>query len=152
MLTIAPAGADVSAVQTMWKEYWQEFGLAGHFQGFDEECRRLPGAYGPPGGALAIALMDGAPAGTVALRPLRDRACEVKRLYVRPPFRGRGIGPALIEWAIEHAKALGYATMHGDTLPAMAEALRMYARLGFRVVGPYTGDPTPGAIYLELTL
>jgi putative acetyltransferase len=113
----------------------------------------LPGKYSSPRGALALAYIDQKPAGTVALRPLNGPACEVKRLYVRPEYRGKGIGRALMLWIIEHARGLGYTTMHGDTLPVMADALRMYRDMGFSVIDhPYSNTPTPGAIYLELRL
>lgn len=144
---------NINTVQALWKEYWKALGLPGDFQGFEEELRRLPGEYSAPGGTLALAYIDGVPAGTVALRPLSGAACEVKRLYVRPEFRRRGIGRGLIEWVIGRAKDLGYRTLHGDTLPALTDAIEMYRKLGFHVMDhPYSNDPTPQAIYMELQL
>jgi GNAT superfamily N-acetyltransferase len=140
-------------VQLLWKEYWAGLDLPGEFQGFDEELRTLPGKYAAPKGVLAIATLDGFPAGTVALRPLEMDACELKRLYVRPQFRRRGVGRALMKWIIERARSLGYKTAHGDTLPVMTDAMQMYRDFGFRVMDhPYSRNPTPGAIYLELRL
>lgn len=143
----------VQAVQTLWQEYWNALGLPGEFQGFEEELRTLPGKYAAPRGVLAIASLDGFPAGTVALRPLDLDACELKRLYVRPQFRRRGVGRALMKWIVDQARLLGYRTAHGDTLPMMTEAMQMYHDFGFRVMDhPFSRNPTPGAIYLELRL
>lgn len=103
-------------------------------------------------GRLALALLDGEAAGCVALRRWDEGRCEAKRLYVRPAFRGRGIGRALVEWVVAEARAAGYREMLGDTLPAMERALAMYQALGFERTAPYAADPTPGAIYLRLKL
>jgi GNAT superfamily N-acetyltransferase len=144
---------DLDAVRALWTEYWTSVGLPATFQDFGAELEGLPGKYSLPGGALALASIDGRPAGTVAIRPLTDTACEVKRLYVRPECRGRGIGRALMVWIIQCARDLGYSTMHGDTLPIMSDALRMYRDMAFNVIDrPYSNTPTPGAIYLELCL
>jgi GNAT superfamily N-acetyltransferase len=149
----AAAGAgDIEAVRLLWREYWDALGLAPEFQGFAEELRDLPGDYAPPRGLLLIALVDGKAAGTVALRPIDELACEAKRLYVSPAARRCGIGRRLLESVIAGARSLGYWTLYGDTLPSMAEALEMYERLGFRETGPYSASPTPGAIYLRLPL
>ena len=156
----APDGAphieiasDLAAVRALWTEYWESLGLAQTFQDFGTELQGLPGKYRSPAGALALAFIDQKPAGTVALRPLNGPACEVKRLYVRPEYRGRGVGRALMLWIIQRARDLGYSTMHGDTLPVMSDALRMYREMGFSVIAhPYSNTPTPGAIYLELRL
>ena len=143
----------VQAVRTLWNEYWKELGLSNEFQGFAKEVQTLPGIYVAPAGTLAIAYAEGSAAGTVALRPLERDSCEVKRLYVRPQFRRKRVGLRLMEWVIEQARLLGYRKVHGDTLPTMVAALRMYHELGFRVMDhPYSNDPTPGAIYLELLL
>jgi putative acetyltransferase len=91
-------------------------------------------------------------AGTIALRPLRLQACEAKRLYVRPQFRGGGIGRLLLERLIREARKVGYKELYGDTLPSMASALGMYRAMGFTEVGPYSANPTPGAIFLRLDL
>jgi carbonic anhydrase len=99
-----------------------------------------------------MALVQGKPAGTAALRPLSERSCEGKRLYVRPQYRGRGIGRALVDRLIEEARLAGYEEMYGDTLKSMKSALRLYTQAGFREVGPYSSNPTPGAIFLKLSL
>lgn len=143
---------DLAAVRELWREYWKSIDLPDDFQGFDEELQGLPGKYGEEGGALLIASIEGAPAGTIALRRLTDRAGEVKRLYLRPQFRGRRLGRHLVERVIERARAMGYQTLYADTLPIMTDALNLYARMGFETTGAYTTDPTPGAIFLKLRL
>jgi N-acetyltransferase len=144
---------NLDAVRKLWKEYWGSLGLSETFQDFGRELQELPGKYSLPRGALVVGYIEGKPAGTVALRPLTDTACEAKRLYVRPEYRGRGIGRSLMNWIIQHARNLGYSTLRGDTLPIMSDALRMYRDMGFVVIDhPYSDTPTPGAIYIELSL
>ena len=86
------------------------------------------------------------------MRPFDSGRCEAKRLYVRPRFRSRGVGRALLDWLIAECRAAGYCEVLGDTMPAMARALEMYDRMGFERTGPYSGKPTEGAIYLRLKL
>ena len=150
---IVHAGAsDIAAVQMLWREYWDGAGLAPEFQGFAAECGSLPGRYAPPEGRLLIALVEGQAAGTAAFRRLDARSCEAKRLYVRPEYRGLGLGRALLERLIEEARGAGYEEMCVDTLPSMASALEMYARMGFARVEAYSATPTPDAIFLKLSL
>ena len=140
------------SVRELFREYWGSFGFSPCFQNFESEVAGLPGAYAPPGGALVLALIDGRVAGCAALRQFDAQRGEAKRLYVRPEFRGRGVGRALLDWAIAEARGMGYREMVGDTIPEMAVALAMYDRAGFERTGPYAAAPTPGAIYLRLTL
>ncbi len=142
----------VAEVRALFQEYWDSFGFTPCFQGFGEELARLPGDYAPPGGRLALALVDGRPAGCIALRRFDAARCEAKRLYVRPAFRGHGLGRALLDWVIAEARAAGYREMVGDTMPVMDRALSMYDRYGFERTSPYTTEPTPGAVYLRLKL
>jgi putative acetyltransferase len=135
----ATAECDIAAVRSLWSEYWISLGFADDFQGFGEELRSLPGDYAPPRGLLLIASVGGAPAGALALRPLSEKTCEAKRLYVRPYFRGRNIGRALLERVIVSARSV-------------TAALKPYAALGFQRAGPYSPSPTPSAIYLRLPL
>lgn len=142
----------VAAVRALFDEYWQAFGFAPCFQNFAAEVAGLPGSYTPPGGRLALALVYGREAGCIALRRLDAERCEAKRLYVRPAFRGHGIGLALLEWVIAEARGIGYRQLLGDTMPVMQRALAMYDQLGFERTAPYGANPTPGAIYLRLRL
>ena len=144
--------ATLQEVRELFQEYWHAFGFSPCFQGFESEVAGLPGAYSPPGGTLAIALVNGAVAGCVALRRFDDMRAEAKRLYVRPAYRGHGLGRALLDWLVLRARTLGYTELVGDTVPQMAVALGMYERYGFVRTESYSATPTPGAIYLRLTL
>lgn len=144
--------ADLAEVRSLLEEYWEAFGFTPCFQNFDVELKGLPGTYRPPAGQLALAWVDESAAGCVALRQFDDTRCEIKRLYVRPGFRGHHIGRALVEWVLAEARASGYREMVGDTLPVMATALELYDRLGFERTGPYANDSTPGAIYIRRRL
>ena len=143
---------DVAAVRELWREYWRSIDLPDKFQGFGEEVEGLPGVYGSEGGALLIAFIDAVPAGTIALRRLDACNGEIKRLYLRPEFRGRGLGRHLMENVIEIARAIGYEALYADTLPKLTEAVAMYARLGFETIEGYGTKPTPGAVYFRLNL
>ena len=152
MLTIVQAEipAQVSTAREMIEEYaaWLEFKLC--FQGYEEEIQSLPGKYALPAGRLLLALWDGHPAGVIALRPLEEPGvCEMKRLYVRPEFRGRKLGCQLAETVIAEARRIGYHAMRLDTLPSMAAARALYQTLGFRAIPRYNDNPSEGVIYLE---
>ena len=151
-ISLAESAESLESVRGLFRQYWDSFGFTPCFQGFADEVARLPGDYGPPGGRLALLLVDGAPAGCVALRRVDAERCEAKRLYVRPEFRGRRFGLALLEWVIAEARAAGYRELVGDTMPVMEQALQMYDRMGFERTAPYAADATPGAIYLRLKL
>jgi putative acetyltransferase len=149
---LAGSQADVAVVQQLWREYWDSFGLSLDFQGFSNELKGLPGVYGAEGGALLLALYKNEPAGTIALRRLDAKSGEVKRLYLRPQFRGLGLGRSLVEGVIERSRAIGYEWLYADTLPVMGDALGLYERMGFDRTEAYAAVPTPGAIYLKLQL
>jgi GNAT superfamily N-acetyltransferase len=142
----------LAPVCTLLQEYWDSFGFTPCFQNFSDEIAGLPGAYAPPGGRLALAMVEGQPAGCVALRRLDACRAEVKRLYARPAFRGFGLGRALLEWVMAEARAAGYSEMVGDTMPVMGKALALYDRMGFERCEPYAPKPTEGAIYIRKTL
>ena len=133
---------------------WVEFNLC--FQGFEEEMRTLPGKYAPPEGRLLLAFWDGQPAGVIALRPLTDEdrgLCEMKRLYVRPEFRGHGIGRILAERVIAAASQMGYRRMRLDSISGkMERAITMYRELGFRETEPYYETPVGQTLFMELAL
>ena len=122
------------------------------FQGFDEEVATLPGAYARPKGRLLLARVAGMPAACAALRPLGAGDGEMKRLYVRPQFRGMGLGRALAEIVIDEARSIGYEHVKLDTLPQMREAQALYGELGFRDVAPYNDNPIAGTRFLSLAL
>ncbi len=143
---------DLARVRELWREYWGSFGLPLDFQDFGQELANLPGAYGAEGGIILLAFHLDQPVGAIALRRLDAVSGEVKRLYLRPDFRGRGWGKRLLEAIIDQARALGYQRLYADTLPVMADALTLYERIGFARIPAYSDAPTPGAIYLKLEL
>jgi putative acetyltransferase len=151
-IVLATSPEHVEAVQALFREYWDSFGFTPCFQDFGSEVATLPGKYSAPMGRLGMALVNNEPAGCVALRPLDSTRCEAKRLYVRPQFRGYGLGKQLLEWVIAEARAAGYRELVGDTMPVMEQALAMYERVGFERTGPYAEDATPGAIYIRFRL
>ena len=128
------------AVRILLEEYWNSFGFTPCFQNFGDELAGLPGAYAPPAGRLALATVDdqsarGQAAGCIALRRVDSHHAEAKRLYVRPAFRGVGLGRALMEWVMAEARAAGYREIVGDTMPVMRDALALYERMGFERTG-----------------
>jgi len=143
--------AEVQAVRELFEEYWTAFGFTPCFQNFSSEVEGLPGAYAPPGGRLGLAWVDGQVAGCIALRPKGAGRGEAKRLYVRPQYRGCGVGRALMEWMIGESRDIGYGEIVGDTLPVMANALTMYEAMGFERMSPDPDGP-PDAIYIRLDL
>ncbi len=116
------------------------------------ELRGLPGEYAPPDGRLVLAFSETNVAGCVALKKLADGISEMKRMYVRPQFRGKAIGRGLAHAAIEEARKIGYSRIRLETLPSMKEARSLYESLGFRPVELYRPDPASTIIFLELAL
>jgi ribosomal protein S18 acetylase RimI-like enzyme len=148
----AETTGQLDMVRQLLKEYWAQFGFTPCFQGFADEVAQLPGAYAPPDGLLAFATAGVDAAGCIAFRPVDLNRCEMKRLYVRPDFRGYGVGRVLIDKAVQEARAAGYREIVADTLPVMHTALALYERYGFERTEPYSPDPTPDAIFIRLRI
>ena len=154
---IEPQGLDgLAAAREIFREYAQGLGVDLSFQQFEAELDNLPGEYAEPAGALLLALVDGQVAGCGAMRPLPDvdypNACEMKRLYVRRPFRRFGLGRVLAQALIDRATQAGYSTMLLDTLDDMEVARSLYSSLGFEEIPPYYFNPIAGAHYLKVDL
>ena len=153
MILQAASPDRVEQARQLFQEYAASLGFHLCFQSFDKELAELPGDYAPPDGRLLLAEHEGKIAGCVALHKLSDGVCEMKRLYVRPEFRGKALGRALAERVIQEARAMGYTRMRLDTIVGqMDAAIALYRELGFQEVPPYRENPIPGAIYMELKL
>jgi ribosomal protein S18 acetylase RimI-like enzyme len=146
-------GERLSRVRELFLEYAASLGFSLCFQGFDEELHELPGMYAPPSGSLLFASEDGMAAGCVGIHALDAATAEMKRLFVRSSFRGKGLGRALAIRACDEARARGYRFIRLDTVAGtMDEAIALYRSLGFREIAPYRKNPIPGALYLEAPL
>jgi putative acetyltransferase len=143
---------DRATVAALMREYVSSLAEDISFQNVDDELAGLPGNYARPGGVVLIARDGDEAAGAVACRMLEPGVCEMKRLYVRPAFRGRGLARALADELIEHARAQGYRTMLLDTLASMQAARALYRDLGFVPVAPYYDNPLAGVAYMALEL
>jgi putative acetyltransferase len=142
----------VAAVRRLIGEYGRSLGVDLGFQGFHDELTRLPGEYVPPRGRLLYATLGREVVGCVGVRPLTATICEMKRLYVLPSCRGRGVGRALVEVSMAEAATAGYRRMRLDTLGTMRSAIQLYRSVGFREIRPYRFNPIPGARYFEVAL
>ena len=155
VLTFAQAESPSQIVRAreLFLEYAQSLGFSLCFQNFDTELAGLPGEYAPPEGRLLLVECEGQLAGCVALHKLEPGVCEMKRLYLRPQFRGKGLGRSLAERILAEARAIGYSRMRLDTVePVMKDAVAMYRKLGFKEIDPYCANPIAGALYMELEL
>lgn len=149
----ADGAEHVETVRALFLEYAESLGFSLCFQGFDHELATLPGSYSRPHGRLLLARLDAEGAACVGVQPATAGICEMKRLYVRPAFRGRGLGRLLAEAAIREACAANYQTMRLDTIePLMPAAVKLYRSLGFREVEADRPNPIPGALYMERLL
>jgi putative acetyltransferase len=151
--TQAETPEQIAQARELFLEYAQSLGFSLCFQNFDKELAGLPGDYAPPDGRLLLAEYEGELAGCIALHKLADGSCEMKRLYLRPQFRGKGLGRALAGHIIAEARKIGYQRMRLDTVePVMKDAVAMYRRIGFQEIAPYCTNPMAGALYMELQL
>jgi putative acetyltransferase len=142
---------DLAEVRAVFREYAAGVGNAICFQSFEKEVEGLPGDYAPPRGCLLAAFSVSGVVGCVGLRSLPDGTAEMKRLYVRPEFRGTGLGRELVLAALVAARELGYAVVRLDTLPSMTGAIALYKSLSFREIPPYGGNPET-ALCFEITV
>src|SRR5687768_9631441 len=152
-IVLANSKEDIDIARDLFREYEEWLGLDLCFQGFEAELASLPGKYARPDGRLFLAYSDNVPAGCIALRKLGDGVCEMKRLFVRNDFQGRGIGVALIQTLISSARDAGYRSMRLDTYPAkMSKAVGLYHSVGFIEIVPYYDNPYDGVVFMELVL
>ena len=148
----AETGKNLEYIRTIFEEYAASLDFDLDFQNFREELDSLPGEYASPDGSLLIAMYEDKPAGCIALRKLSHGICEMKRLYVKPQFRGLGIGRTLTEAIIAEAKQIRYTRMRLDTVPSMEKARALYVSLGFKKINPYRYNPIEGSQFMELAL
>lgn len=150
-LVIASDPADFVVLGTLFREYIDSLGFPLTFQDVDREMAQLASRYGPPSGRAFIVMIGPVPAGVVGVRRFNETSAEIKRMYVRPPFRGRGFGRALAEAAVQAAAELGYQRVLLDSRRSMKAALSVYRNLGFQETAPYRDNPLPDAVYMEMT-
>ena len=149
----AQTPTELQQVRELFEEYVAWLGINLCFQNYDKELAELPGEYAPPTGRLLIAYEGEEVVGCIALRSLGDGVCEMKRLFVRPGFRGAGLGFTLVELVLDEARKIGYERIRLDTLPGkMDRAIAMYRTLGFNDIDPYYHNPVTGAAFMELAL
>ena len=144
---------DIEHARSLFQEYAGGLGISLCFQNFDRELANLPGDYEPPDGRLLLATEDDQLAGCIALRKLGDGVCEMKRLFIRPAYRGKGLGRVLVAAIIDEARQLGYTHMRLDTIPGrMDQAIALYRSIGFVEIEPYYESPIGDAKYMQLEL
>lgn len=149
----AESTQQIAQARELFLEYAKSLGFSLCFQNFDKELADLPGDYTPPEGRLLLAEYESQFAGCVALHRLAASICEMKRLYLRPQFRGKGLGRILANRIITEARQIGYQRMRLDTVePVMQDAVAMYRKLGFQEIPAYRPNPNPGTLYMELLL
>jgi len=141
--------SQIQQIQFLFQEYAAARNFDAALKDFDRELANLPGKYIAPKGALLLALWDDAAVGCIAFQPLSDTICEMKRMYVKPEFRGKDIGKALIENLLTIAKKRQYDIMRLDTHPTMLAAHQLYAQFGFQEIERYNDNPIEGIRFFE---
>jgi ribosomal protein S18 acetylase RimI-like enzyme len=152
LIRVADGDSDVAVARALFVEYQRDLGISLCFQNFDAEVATLPGAYAPPDGRLLLAFSGAEPAGCIALRKIEEEICEMKRLWVRPAFQGKGLGRRLAEDLMAEARTRGYRRIRLDTLPSMKPAQALYLSLGFVDIPPYNDHPIEGTRFMEASL
>ena len=154
MISVLPAAndSDTQAVRQLFEEYAASLAIDLCFQNFKRELASLPGDYSPPRGALFLAHADGSAVGCVGLRPFSESVGEIKRLYVVPAFRGRGLARALVSAAVAAARRIGYRALVLDTLASMQPAIALYESFGFKRTDAYYANPLPDVLYFRASL
>jgi ribosomal protein S18 acetylase RimI-like enzyme len=152
LIVVAHVPSQLGTVRELFREYARSLEIDLCFQNFEQELAELPGKYAPPSGQLLLGMEGELATGCVAVRPITEEICEMKRLYVRPEFRGHGVGRILAQAAVEAGRAIGYRRMRLDTLATMERAISLYESLGFRRIAPYYFNPSPSAVFMELAL
>jgi putative acetyltransferase len=151
-LTEAESAVELAHIRTLFTEYGASLHFSLCFQRFEEELAGLPGNYARPEGCLLLAHRKDEAAGCAALRKIAEDVGEMKRLFVRPAFRGKGLGRVLAEAILHEAAKAGYRSIKLDTIDSMKEAIALYRDLGFEPTSPYTRNPIPGAVFMERSL
>jgi putative acetyltransferase len=147
------SGTALDEIRELFLEYARGLHFNLCFQNFDKELAELPGPYSMPKGRLVLCEVGARAAGCIAVKPLEPGICEMKRLYVRPEFRGRQLGLMLARHVVDEARAIGYSIMRLDTIRGtMDNAIALYSSIGFREISPYYPNPVPNAYYMELDL
>jgi len=153
LIPVVQAGPELEQIRELFLEYAKSLHFSLCFQSFDQELSALPGSYAPPSGRLILCEVRGEPAGCAALRQLGPGIAELKRMYVRPGFRGLSLGRRLVDYIIDEARQFGYEAIRLDTIRStMSNAIRLYEAVGFCEVAPYCENPIPDAVYMELRL
>ena len=151
-INFAQSQSDFDNARRLFIEYAETLGFSLCFQGFDEELENLPGKYATPDGCILLAWDELVCAGCVGLRPLSETVCEMKRLYVKPDYRGTGLGRLLAEKILRFAKEKNYSKIMLDTLSSMESAQALYRSLAFFETEPYYNNPHPEVVFFEKTL
>jgi len=143
---------DINIIRELFQEYADSLGFSLDFQHFNKELNSLPGDYAPPEGCLLLAYAGNQVVGCVGLRKISKGICEMKRMYVRKKYRGKGIGRKLANKINKEARRIGYERMRLDTISTMVEAIHLYKSMGFKEIEPYYYNPIEGTKYMKLKL